>query len=388
MITFELSADQKMAQSAMQEFAQSALRPVARKQDTESRIAPETLAALWEAGIVQSQSGDEDTRSAVLNAIVLEELAVGDATLALALAAPMAFVQAVIDHGSPAQRAALLPLFEGPKYQAAAIALLEAGFGADVTQLRTTAIETDKGWRLDGRKTLVPLAGSCGHFLVIARVSEGREAFLVERGTPGVRVEAAVPTVGLRALEMAAAHGATHTLAIDIDNANEPVRDITRGRMADVVFDGVQLPASARLGEAEGSNVQRIIDSSRAGLAVVMTGLARGVMEYVIPYAKDRQVFGTALARKQVIAFRIADMHIDVNAMRWMAWRAATELEKGQDATRSAQLAYTFASQQTMAIADEGVQALGGHGYVRAHPIEMWYRNARVISMLEGMAGV
>ena len=106
MITFELSADQKMAQSAMQDFAQSALRPVARKQDTESRIAPETLAALWEAGIVQSQTGDELARSAVLNAIVLEELAVGDATLALALAAPMAFVQAIIDHGSPAQHAA------------------------------------------------------------------------------------------------------------------------------------------------------------------------------------------------------------------------------------------------------------------------------------------
>jgi alkylation response protein AidB-like acyl-CoA dehydrogenase len=358
-ITFELSADQKMAQSAMQEFAQSALRPVARRQDTESRIAPETLAALWDAGIVQSQSGDDDTRSAVLNAIVLEELAVGDTTLALALAAPMAFVQAVIDHGSPAQHAALLPLFEGPKYQAAAIALLEAGFGADVTQPRTAAIETDKGWRLDGRKTLVPLAGSCSHFLVIASVADKCEAFIVERGTPGVRVEPAVPTVGLRALGM-----------------------------ADVVFDGVRLPASARLGEGDGSNVQRIIDSSRAGLAAVMTGLTRGVMEYVIPYTKDRQVFGTALARKQVIAFRIADMHIDVNAMRWMVWRAATELEKGSDATRSAMLAYTFAAQQTMAIADEGVQALGGHGYVRAHPIEMWYRDARAISMLEGMAGV
>lgn len=359
MITFELSADQKMAQSAMQDFAQSALRPVARKQDTESRIAPETLAALWEAGIVQSQTGDEGARSAVLNAIVLEELAVGDATLALALAAPMAFVQAIIDHGSPAQHAAYLPLFEGAKYQAAAVALLEGGFGADVTQPRTTAVETDKGWRLDGRKTLVPLAGSCSHFLVIARVAEGREAFIVERGAPGVRVEGVVPTVGLRALEM-----------------------------ADVVFDGVQLPASARLGEADGCNVQRIIDSSRAGLAAVMTGLARGVMEYVIPYTKDRQVFGTALARKQVIAFRIADMHIDVNAMRWMAWRAATELEKGEDATRSAMLAYTFAAQHAMAIADEGVQALGGHGYVRAHPMEMWYRNARAISMLEGMAGV
>lgn len=359
MITFELSEDQKLAQSAMQDFAQSALRPVARKQDTESHIAPETLAKLWEAGVVQSQSGDEGTRSSVLNAIVLEELAVGDATLALALATPMAFVQAIIDHGSPAQHAALLPLFEGPRYQAAAIALLEARFGFDVKQLRTTAVETEQGWRLDGRKTLVPLAGQCSHFLVIARVNERREAFIVERGALGVRVEAPVPTVGLRALEM-----------------------------ADVVFDGVQLPASARLGEADGSNVQRIIDSGRAGLAAVMTGLARSVMEYVIPYTKERQVFGTALARKQVIAFRIADMHMDVNAMRWMAWRAASELEKGQSATRSALLAYTFAAQQTMLVADEGVQALGGHGYVRAHPMEMWYRNARAISMLEGMAGV
>jgi alkylation response protein AidB-like acyl-CoA dehydrogenase len=358
-ITFELSADQKMAQSAMQDFARSALRPAARKQDTESRIAPDTLAALWDAGIVQSQSGEEGGRSAVLNAIVLEELAAGDATSALALAAPMAFVQAIIDQGSPAQHAALLPLFEGQNYLAAAIALLEKGFASDVTQLQTTAVETDKGWRLDGCKTLVPLAGKCSHFLVIARGPDGREAFIVERGTPGVRVETAVPTVGLRALEM-----------------------------ADVVFDGVQLPASARLGEADGSNVQRIIDSSRAGLAAVMTGLSRGVMEYVIPYTKDRQVFGTALARKQSIAFRIADMHIDVNAMRWMAWRAATELEKGQSATRSALLAYTYAAQQTMVIADEGVQALGGHGYVRAHPIEMWYRDARAISMLEGMAGV
>jgi alkylation response protein AidB-like acyl-CoA dehydrogenase len=358
-ITFELSADQKMAQSAMQDFAQSALRPVARKQDTESRIAPETLGALWEAGIVQSQRAEEGVRSTVLNAIVLEELAVGDATLALALAAPMAFVQAIIDHGSPAQHAAYLPLFEGANYQAAAIAAIEPGFGADLAQLRTTAVKTDKGWRLDGRKTLVPLAGSCSHFLVLAAGPDGREAFIVEKGAPGVSVEAVVPTVGLRALQM-----------------------------ADVVFKGVQLAASARLGESKGCDVQRLIDSSRIGLAAVMTGLARGVMEYVIPYTKDRQVFGTALARKQVIAFRIADMHIDVNAMRWMAWRAATEIERGQSATRSAQLAYTYAAQQAMAIADEGVQALGGHGYVRAHPMEMWYRNARAISMLEGMAGV
>lgn len=359
MITFELSEDQKMAQSAMQDFAQSALRPVARKLDTDSRIAPETLAALWGTGIVQSQSGEDGVRSAVLNAIVLEELAVGDATLALALAGPMAFVQAILDQGSPTQRAKFVSLFEGDVFQAAAVAVMEPHFRCDVSQLKTTATPSDDGWRLNGRKTLVPLAGSCSHFLVVAQVGVGREAFIVERGLPGVRVEAVVPTLGLRALEM-----------------------------ADVVFDSVQLPASARLGEAAGSNVQRIVDSGRTGLTAVMTGLARGVMEYVIPYTKDRVVFGMALARKQTIAFRIADMYIDVNAMRWMAWRAATDLEGGRDATRSALLAYTYAAQQTMVVADEGVQAFGGHGYVRAHPIEMWYRNARTISMLEGMAGV
>lgn len=359
MITFELSADQRMAQSAMQDFAHSALRPIARKLDTDSRIPPEALAALWDSGIVQSQRGDEGLRSAVLNAIVLEELAVGDATMALALAAPMAFVQAILDQGSPAQQAELLPLFEGDAFHAAAIASMEPHFGSDVSQSKTAAVPSGDGWRLAGRKTLVPFASTCSHFLVIAQAGATREAFIVKRTAPGVRVETVVPTVGLRALEM-----------------------------ADVVFEDVSLPASARLGGADGCNVQRIVDSARTGMAAVMTGLSRGVMEYVIPYTKDRQVFGTALARKQVIAFRIADMHIEVNAMRWMAWRAATELEKGQDATRSALLAYTYAAQQTMAIADEGVQAFGGHGYVRAHPIEMWYRNARAISMLEGMAGV
>jgi len=360
MISFELSDDQRMAQAAMQNFADSLLRPAGRKHDDVSRIDKTTLDELWSTGIVQLRNDDGGAPSTLLTTVALEELAVGDVSLALALAAPLAFVRAILEQGSDSQKGALLPLFEGESYRAAAIAVMEGGFQADISLLTTTARADGNGWILDGRKKLVPLAHSCSHFLVVAQVGASQEAFIVEREAPGVQVEKVVPSVGLRALEM-----------------------------ADVVFENVRLLPSSRLGEDAGSNVRRIIDAARIGSAAVMTGLSRGIMEYVIPYTKDRVVHGTALARKQSIAFRIADMHVDVNAMRWMVWRAAFELDQGSDgATRSAQLAFIYAAQHTMSIADEGLQAFGGHGYVRAHPIEMWYRNARAISMLEALASV
>jgi len=158
--------------------------------------------------------------------------------------------------------------------------------------------------------------------------------------------------------------------------------------MAEVSFDAVRVPGSMRLGEGNGADIQRLIDSARVGISSILAGLSRGVMEYVIPYAKDRVVHGVPLAQKQAVAFNIADMHIDVEAMRWLNWRAAWELEAREPATKAAQLAYTYAGQQAMRIADNGLQAFGGHGFVQAHPLELWYRNARSLSVLEGAAGV
>ncbi|AYQ44162.1 acyl-CoA dehydrogenase family protein [Burkholderia aenigmatica] len=359
MITFDLSEEQELARNATRSFAQGELRPIAQKLDRASAIPASTLDALWSTGLVQMQADDGQERCSILNAIVLEELAAADATLALALATPVAFTQAILDQGSAQQREKLLPVFQGHAFHAAAIALMEPHFGSDVSSLTTTAVRDEDGWRLNGRKTLVPLASAASHFLVVAQADGERAAFIVERNTAGCHVEAPVPTVGLRALGL-----------------------------SDVRLDGVCVPHTARLGNGAGSNVQRLVDSSRAGLAAVMTGLSRGVMEYVIPYAKDRVVHGSALASKQSIAFRLADMHIDVAAMRLMGWRAASELANGKDAARSAQLAYTYAARQSMSIADEGLQIFGGHGFVREHPIEMWYRNARAVSMLEGVAGV
>jgi alkylation response protein AidB-like acyl-CoA dehydrogenase len=358
-ISFQLTEEQRLAQTMAAELARTTLRPAARDADEHLAIPSSILNEIWTTGIVQSQTDADATRSATLNAILLEELAVADASFAIAAAAPLGFVSAIASQGSSSQKETLLPLFAGEQFRAASVAIMEPDFAFDTSAIRTTAVKTSSGYRLSGIKGPVPFASPASHLLVIARCGDGVEAFIVERDTKGVTIGERRANIGLRALETAT-----------------------------VTFNNVELSAGARFGESAGCDVQRVVDSARTALAAIMTGISRAVMEFVIPYTKERVVHGAPLAQKQVIAFRLADMRIETDAMRWMTWKAATILEKGGDATREAQLAYTYAREQAMWISDEGVQMLGGHGYLRDNPVEMWYRDARTVSALEGVVGV
>ncbi len=208
---------------------------------------------------------------------------------------------------------------------------------------------------LSGAKSFVPLADRASHFLVIARNNGGLDAFIVPRDAAGLRISEPEKQLGLRALPNA-------------------VLELER----------VELPAEARLGGDAGCDVRRLLNQSRAGLAAAMTGLSRAVIEYAIPYAKDREAFDQAIAQKQGIAFKLAEMHIETESMRWLTWKAASQLEQGSDALKSCHHARAYAATQSMWVADQGVQVLGGHGFIREHPVEMWYRNARTLSVLEG----
>jgi alkylation response protein AidB-like acyl-CoA dehydrogenase len=344
----------------MHDFAKSALRPIARECDENSKLPATLLAQAAELGLVSTQlpeavGGGGEPRSPITNAIVAEELAWGDATLAVAMLAPAAFAFAVADHGSEAQQRELLPLFCGDAPATAVLACVEPGAGFDPLLPRTLAEPKGKGFVLSGVKSFVPLGDQASHFLVIARNNGGLEAFVVPRDAEGLQISAPEKNLGLRALP-------TATLGLE----------------------RVELPGSARLGGEAGCDVRRLLESSRAGLSAVMVGLSRAVLEYAVPYAKDRVAFGQAIAQKQAIAFRLADMHIETEAMRWLVWKAASQLENGRDATRDAHLARAYAAERSMWIADQGVQVLGGHGFIREHPVEMWYRNARTLGVLEG----
>lgn len=364
MIAFEPSEDQETAREAMRAFATEALRPVAREYDEAAAIPDAVLAQAWELGLTQTQlpeayGGYGAPRSPITNAIVLEELACGDVALALAAAAPALFAYAVADQGTEEQRQAHLPAFCGPRYHVASLAITEPSAVFNPLAPRTAAARNGKGYVLSGTKCFVPMGDRASHFLVVAGRDGGLEAFIVPRDADGLTVSAVEKNLGLHALP-------TVTLQLD----------------------GVRVADSDRLGGAAGADIRRLLNHSRVALGAVMTGLSRAVLEYCVPYAKERVAFDEAIARKQSIAFRLAEMHIEIESTRWLVWQAASELEQGADATRSAHLARAYAAEKSMWIADNGVQVLGGHGFIREHPVEMWYRNARTLGVLEGMASV
>jgi alkylation response protein AidB-like acyl-CoA dehydrogenase len=364
MISFAMTEEQETAREAMRAFAADVMRPYARAYDEASAIPDHFLSQAWGLGLTATQlseayGGYGAVRSPVTNAVVLEELAYGDAALALAAVAPSLFAYAVADQGSDAQRAAYLPALCGARYQAASLAVAEPVPNFDVFAPRTVATPDGGGFVLSGRKCFVPMGDRASHFIVVARCGERLDAFVVGRDAAGLTISGPEQNLGLKALPTAA-----------------------------LGLDGVRVAAADRLGGAAGCDVPRLLNLGRTAIAAVLTGIGRAVLDYCVPSAKERVAFDEPIARKQSIAFRLAEMHIEVESMRWMTWKAASDLEHGRDATRSAHLARSYAAEKTMWIADNGVQVLGGHGFIREHPVEMWYRNARTLGVLEGIATV
>lgn len=370
MISFGLTEEQELIRDTVKEFAAAEAAEIARECDEAGEVPDAFLAKSWELGLVNSAIPEEFggggmDRSPVTNAIVLEELGSGCASLGAAALAPSLFINALLDFGTEEQKQTYLPLFVTSEYQAASLALYEPSFAFDPTALRTIAEPKGAGFSITGKKRLVPMGDRASHFLIVARSGareglEDLEAFIVPRDAAGLSIaEDIEKTMGLRSLPF-----------------------------AQLELDGVEVPAEARLGGDAGIDGRRLINSCRLGAMSLTLGVSRAMLEFAIPYAKDRIAFGQPIAQKQAIAFMLADMQIELNSMRWLVWKAASQLEQGVDATRSTTLAQTYVTSKGMKIADDGLQVFGGHGFIRDYPVEMWYRNTRTLTVLEAVAGL
>jgi alkylation response protein AidB-like acyl-CoA dehydrogenase len=233
----------------------------------------------------------------------------------------------------------------------------------DPADLSTRATPADGAYVLSGRKCFVPLGTSAETFLVYAAEGgpglEKVQAFVVPRGTPGLAVGGKEKNMGL---------GAVDTV--------------------EIVLEDVRLPADARLGEAKGIDFARIMSFSRIAMAAMGVGLARGAYDYARDYAKERKAFGEPIASRQAIAFMLAEMALEVDAARLLVWEAAWQLDKGHKATKETYLAKMYADGMALKVADNAVQVLGGHGYIRDNPVEAWLRHARGLATFDGMATV
>ena len=366
MFDLEMTKEQRLIHDTVSSFAKAEVRPIAHDCDERGSIPSSVVEKGFELGLIHAALPEEhggfgEMRSAVNGAIVGEELAWGDLSIALHLLAPRLAAYPILDAGTPEQQAKYLPRFS-KGFHAATAAIVEPRFDFDTSRFATTAKRENGSYVLNGAKCFVPLADDSDVLLVFAQVpdergGEGKAGFLVEKGAAGLTIGEREKNMGIKAL-------ATHELTLE----------------------GVKVPASARLGGDTGADIDRVINRSRLALASLAIGVGRAAFEYARDYAKERKAFGVAIAQKQAIAFILAEMAIEIDASRLLLWEASWMLDRGQDATRECYLAKRYASNAALKITDNAVQVLGGHGYVRDHPVEMWLRNARGFASFEGLA--
>ena len=358
--------DQKMIVETVNEFADEVLRQAARAADDAAAYPADLIAKAAELGITainvpENFDGIAETRTTVTNALVAEALAYGDMGLALPILAPGGVASALTHCGSADQQATYLKEFAGDNVPQGCVAIAEPHALFDPTSLKTTAVRTPSGYRLDGIKSLVPAASDAELFIVAAQFNGRPALFIVEAATAGVTVTAD-PSMGLRA-----------------------------AALARVELNKVSVPLSARLGGEDAtaaeiaSSYSEVIALSRLGWAALAVGTSHAVLDYVIPYVKEREAFGEPIARRQAVAFMCANIAIELDGLRLITWRGAARAEQGLPFAREAALARKFASDKAMQIGLDGVQLLGGHGYTKEHPVERWYRDLRAIGVAEGV---
>lgn len=361
---FDLTPDdeQKMIVETLDEFAEEVLRPAAHDADEAATYPRDLIAKAAELGITainipEDFDGIAAHRSSVTNVLVAEALAYGDMGLALPLLAPGGVASALTHWGSADQQATYLPEFAGENVPQACVAIAEPQPLFDPTRLKTTAVRTPSGYRLDGVKSLVPAAADAELFIIGAQLDGKPALFIVESSAKGLTVKAD-PSMGLRA-----------------------------AALGHVELSGVSVPLSARLGEDDASDqdYSEAIALSRLGWAALTVGTSHAVLDYVVPYVKEREAFGEPIAHRQAVAFMCANIAIELDGLRLITWRGAARAEQGLPFIREAALAKRLGADKGMQIGLDGVQLLGGHGYTKEHPVERWYRDLRAIGVAEGV---
>jgi len=361
-ISFSPTEEQQMIVTMVEQFATDEMRKIYRECDESGEIPDSVIDTAWKMGLTSSSIPDEyggsgGEHSAITGSLISEELAWGDLSMAMHIICPALFAYPVLEMGTETQKRKYLPLFCGEKYKAATAALIEPRFGFDPCSLSTIAQPDGNEYVLNGEKCYVPLAAEADFLLVYARENGNSQGFIIEKGTKGLEVGEQEKNMGIKAL-------ATYELSLK----------------------NCRVPKENRLGGQKGCDFKRIMNCSRVALSAMATGVARAAFEYSRDYAKERVAFGEPIASRQAIAFMLAEMAIEIDATRLMTWEAAWKLDRKEEATEEASLVKAYTDDMVIMVTDRAVQILGGHGYVREHPVELWLRNGRGFVTFDGMA--
>jgi alkylation response protein AidB-like acyl-CoA dehydrogenase len=360
MISFALTDEQQLVVETARKLAVEELRPRARAFEKAGDVSEALRRKVHELGLafvdVPEDAGGLG-QGALTAALVHEELACGDPGAAVAAWSPGFAGAALVELATPEQRARLLAPFVAPggALRRAAVAWSEPG--GPVEGFATRARRAGDGWILDGRKAFVIHAGVAELTVVFAQVDdragwEGAGAFAVEGPLPSAR--------------RAAWLGLETVIA------------------GDLILDGVRVPDGNRLA-FDVARARRFFARAQLATAARQVGLARAAYETALAYTQDRKAFGKSVAHFQAVSFNLAEMHMDVEAARWMVWKAAAALDAGEPAALSAvaQAAIT-ANEAAWRVADDAVQLHGGAGFIQDFPVEKWLRDTAALALVGG----
>ncbi len=371
---FKLTEEQEMIRQAARDFAINECLPGVIERDEQQKFPREQVIKLAELGFMGMMNSPDYGGSgldAISYVLAMEEISKVDASTSVCMSVNNSLVcYGVEAFGSEEQKKKYLtPLAQGRKdgeLYIGAFLLSEPEAGSDATSQRTTAVEKDDHYIINGVKNWITNGSSASVYLVfaqtdVAKGSRGINVFIVEKNSPGVSVGAKENKLGIRGSD-------THSIS----------------------FTDVKVPKENRIGK-DGFGFKfamMTLSGGRIGIASQALGLASGALERSIAYSKERKAFGTQIKNHQVIQFKIADMATRVEAARLLCFRAAWQKDKGEDYTESAAMAKVFASETAMWATTEAVQIHGGYGYVKEYHVERMMRDAKITQIYEGTSEV
>ena len=366
---FNLTEEQLMIQEAARNFAESELLPGVIDRDEKGEFPFDAVQKMGELGFMGMMVPQEyggsgmDTLSYVL---VIEELSKIDASAGVIASVNNSLVCWGLENfGDAYQKDKFLkPLAAGKKL--GAFCLSEPEAGSDATSQKTTAVDMGAHYVINGTKNWITNGGSADYYLVIAQThpelkSKGINAFILEKGEPGFEIGPRERKMGIRSSD-------THSL----------------------IFNDVKVPKSHRIGpDGFGfSFAMKTLAGGRIGIAAQALGIAAGAYERALRYAQERKTFGVPIANHQAIAFKLADMHTQIEGARLLVYKAAIDKDQGKSYDLSSAMAKLYASQVAMDTTTEAVQILGGNGYVKEYHVERMMRDAKITQIYEGTSEI
>lgn len=368
----EPNETQKAVQQVARDYATRVIMPEAAAIDKEERFPKAILKGLAELGLMavnvpESLGGAE--AGPIAYALAMQEVARACASTAVTMAVTNMVGEVIAAFGTDAQKKHYNPKLASGEYAAGAFALSEPEAGSDPGGMRTTAVRDGDPWIIEGQKQWITSGAHAGVMVVWARTGDkeklpgtrGISCFLVEGGTPGLKVGKAEDKMGLRG---------SNTVGL--------------------TFEGCRVPASALLGEENGGFkiAMMALDGGRIGISSQAIGIARAALEESVAYAKDRKQFDKAISEFQATQWKLADMQTEIDAAHLLAMRAAWLKEQRRVFSREASMAKVFSTEMANRVANRAVQIHGGYGYIREFAAERHLRDVRVTTIYEGTSEV